>query len=541
MQLRNLAIGKRAGLIFSLLALLVLAMGGSNLYQTNRMDDASIEVRGTWLPGIIALSEIGTAIGNARALTLRGIIVDDRAEQRRAVSTARSIQGALPGQFAAYESTITQAQERELFKRFIHTYETYQGLQEQILDAIDDDHLDEADRLVNGPLVDYANAMMSALGELIRFNSTGASEAAKRSDEASDDAFFFALVALVVILGVTVTVALVLTRSIVTPLGEAVVIAERVASGDLTRDITVIGKDEPAMLLAALRTMQGNLRATIQQIGSSSDQLASASEELHAVTEDANRGLHQQNAEIEQAATAVNQMTAAVEEVARNAVSTAAASKESDEAGRQGFIQVNDAITSIRTLAGQVTQASVRASELASQTRDISTVLDVIRGIAAQTNLLALNAAIEAARAGEAGRGFAVVADEVRSLAQRTQSSTEEIEEMIDNIQTGTQGTVDALLAGAGQAEQTLKSAANAGMALERITASITHINERNLIIASASEQQAQVAREVDRNLTNIRDLSLQTAAGANQTSASSQELSRLAIELSGMVTRFRV
>ena len=539
--MRNLAIGKRAGLIFSLLALLVLAMGGSNLYQTNRMDDASIEVRGTWLPGIIALSEIGTAIGNARALTLRGIIVDDRAEQRRAVSTARSIQGALPGQFAAYESTITQAQERELFKRFIHTYETYQGLQEQILDAIDDDHLDEADRLVNGPLVDYANAMMSALGELIRFNSTGASEAAKRSDEASDDAFFFALVALVVILGVTVTVALVLTRSIVTPLGEAVVIAERVASGDLTRDITVIGKDEPAMLLAALRTMQGNLRATIQQIGSSSDQLASASEELHAVTEDANRGLHQQNAEIEQAATAVNQMTAAVEEVARNAVSTAAASKESDEAGRQGFIQVNDAITSIRTLAGQVTQASVRASELASQTRDISTVLDVIRGIAAQTNLLALNAAIEAARAGEAGRGFAVVADEVRSLAQRTQSSTEEIEEMIDNIQTGTQGTVDALLAGAGQAEQTLKSAANAGMALERITASITHINERNLIIASASEQQAQVAREVDRNLTNIRDLSLQTAAGANQTSASSQELSRLAIELSGMVTRFRV
>ncbi|MDU9414294.1 methyl-accepting chemotaxis protein [Pseudomonas sp. zfem005] len=541
MQLRNLAIGKRAGLIFSLLALLVLAMGGSNLYQTNRMDNASIEVRGTWLPGIIALSEIGTAIGNGRALTLRGIIVDERAEQLRAVSTIRGIQAALPGQFAAYESTIAQAQDRELFKRFIHTYETYRGLQEQILDAIDDDHLDEADRLVNGPLVDYANAIMSALGELIRFNSTGASEAAKRSDEASDDAFFFALVALVVILGVTVTVALVLTRSIVTPLGEAVVIAERVASGDLTRDITVIGKDEPAMLLAALRTMQGNLRATIQQIGSSSDQLASASEELHAVTEDANRGLHQQNAEIEQAATAVNQMTAAVEEVARNAVSTAAASKESDKAGRQGFIQVNDAITSIRTLAGQVTQASVRASELASQTRDISTVLDVIRGIAAQTNLLALNAAIEAARAGEAGRGFAVVADEVRSLAQRTQSSTEEIEEMIDNIQTGTQGTVDALLAGAGQAEQTLKSAANAGMALERITASITHINERNLIIASASEQQAQVAREVDRNLTNIRDLSLQTAAGANQTSASSQELSRLAIELSGMVTRFRV
>ena len=180
-------------------------------------------------------------------------------------------------------------------------------------------------------------------------------------------------------------------------------IAERVASGDLSRDISVVGKDEPALLLAALKGMQANLRATIQQIGSSSDQLASASEELHAVTEDSNRGLHQQNAEIEQAATAVNEMTAAVEEVARNAASTAAASKESDDEGRRGFAQVNEAIASIRTLAGQVTQASVQASELANQTRDISTVLDVIRGIAAQTNLLALNAAIEAARAGEAG------------------------------------------------------------------------------------------------------------------------------------------
>jgi methyl-accepting chemotaxis protein len=539
--LRNLKIGKRAGLIFALLALMVLAMGGINLYETGRMDAASTEVRGTWLPGVVALSELGAAIGDTRALTLRSIIVDEPAVRQHTMARIKANLQALPKQFEAYEGAIAQAENRKLYDHFVSTYETYRGLQQQILDAVDAGRIDDADRLANGPLAEYAGTMTRALDELIRFNSENAFAAAQLSDEAADEARVVAVVALSAILLITVGAATLLTRSIILPLGEAVAIAERVASGDLSRDISVVGKDEPALLLAALKGMQANLRATIQQIGSSSDQLASASEELHAVTEDSNRGLHQQNAEIEQAATAVNEMTAAVEEVARNAASTAAASKESDDEGRRGFAQVNEAIASIRTLAGQVTQASVQASELANQTRDISTVLDVIRGIAAQTNLLALNAAIEAARAGEAGRGFAVVADEVRSLAQRTQSSTEEIEVMIDNIQTGTQGTVGALLAGAEQAEQTLRSAASAGAALERITASISQINERNLIIASASEEQAQVAREVDRNLMNIRDLSMQTAAGANQTSASSQELSRLAIELSTMVTRFRV
>ncbi len=539
--MRNLKIGKRAGLIFALLALMVLAMGGINLYETGRMDAASTEVRGTWLPGVVALSELGAAIGDTRALTLRSIIVDEPTVRQHTMARIKANLQALPKQFDAYESAIVEAENRKLYDHFVSTYETYRGLQQQILDAVDAGRIDDADRLANGPLAEYAGTMTKALDELIRFNAENAFAAAQLSDEAADEARVVAVVALSAILLITIGAATLLTRSIILPLGDAVAIAERVASGDLSRDISVVGKDEPALLLAALKGMQANLRATIQQIGSSSDQLASASEELHAVTEDSNRGLHQQNAEIEQAATAVNEMTAAVEEVARNAASTAAASKESDDEGRRGFAQVNEAIASIRTLAGQVTQASVQASELANQTRDISTVLDVIRGIAAQTNLLALNAAIEAARAGEAGRGFAVVADEVRSLAQRTQSSTEEIEVMIDNIQTGTQGTVGALLAGAEQAEQTLRSAASAGAALERITASISQINERNLIIASASEEQAQVAREVDRNLMNIRDLSMQTAAGANQTSASSQELSRLAIELSTMVTRFRV
>lgn len=186
-----------------------------------------------------------------------------------------------------------------------------------------------------------------------------------------------------------------------------------------------------------------------------------------------------------------------------------------------------------------VQTTSTLVEGLAEQGRDIGKVLDVIRSIAEQTNLLALNAAIEAARAGEAGRGFAVVADEVRALAHRTAQSTREIEQMVAGIQTGTGDAVQSMALNTSRTHSTLELAQAAGEALEQITDAISHINERNLVIASASEEQAQVSREVDRNLVNIRDLSTQSAAGASQTSAASHELSRLAVDLNGMVARF--
>ncbi|WP_442964432.1 methyl-accepting chemotaxis protein [Pseudomonas sp. KNUC1026] len=255
--------------------------------------------------------------------------------------------------------------------------------------------------------------------------------------------------------------------------------------------------------------------------------------------EQSTRSLQAQNDEIDQAATAVNQMTSAVDEVASNAVSTAEVSRNSDDQTRQGQSEVEQTVAAIESLVGDVLSASSQAQGLAGQAQDIGKVLEVIRGIAAQTNLLALNAAIEAARAGEAGRGFAVVADEVRSLAQRTQDSTQEIEQMIGSIRSGTDGTVSALQQSAEQAGSTLQRASSAGQSLVRITDAIGQIKQRNEVIASAAEEQAQVARTVDRSLVSIRDLSNQTAAGATQTAAASQELSRLAIDLNTLVTRF--
>ncbi|WP_434154812.1 methyl-accepting chemotaxis protein [Pseudomonas sp. JZ134] len=285
--------------------------------------------------------------------------------------------------------------------------------------------------------------------------------------------------------------------------------------------------------------MQGNLRSTIGQINDSAHQLSSASEEMNAVMSESTRGLQRQNDEIEQAATAVNEMTAAVEDVAGNAVSTSEASRAASQSAAQGRTQLTEAINSIQALTTDVLGASQSAEELAEQALNISKVLDVIRAVAEQTNLLALNAAIEAARAGDAGRGFAVVADEVRALAHRTGESTREIESMIGSIQQGTGHTVQALQSSAERARSTLEKANAAGEALSTITSNVADINDRNLLIASASEQQAQVAREVDRSLVSIRDLSVQTAAGAQQTSVATQELSRLAVDLNGLVRRF--
>ncbi|WP_375139223.1 methyl-accepting chemotaxis protein [Pseudomonas japonica] len=287
--------------------------------------------------------------------------------------------------------------------------------------------------------------------------------------------------------------------------------------------------------------MQVNLRRTLTELGDSSNQLASTSEEMAAVTDDALRGIQRQNDEIAQSATAMNQMSAAVDEVANNAVLASEAARASSTAAEHGHEQVTQTVASINDLQGAVDRAAGELNALAGQVRSIGGVLEVIRGVAEQTNLLALNAAIEAARAGEAGRGFAVVADEVRALAHRTQQSTAQIEEMVVAIQAGTDKAVNSMAESSDRARVSVDVAQAAGAALADITAAIAQINARNLNIASATEEQAQVAREVDRSLVSIRDLSTQTAAGAQQTAAAGNDLSRLAVSLNATVLRFKL
>ncbi|AIL62747.1 methyl-accepting chemotaxis protein [Pseudomonas alkylphenolica] len=541
MNLRSMNIAPRAGLGFGLVALLVLALGVFALMQMTSMRQQSEQVDSNWLPSVVAVGQMTQDTLRIRALTLRLLINRDPQSLQQNKARIEDIKAGLSKAQQQYQALIVLPEEQSLFDRYLKIEQQYMGLQAQVTQLSLQGQVDAATAVVNGEMNQLADQLTATLNELIALNNLHANKATDLAAAVYNNARVWVIALLLGALLMTVILALTLTRSIVRPLAQSLQVAEIVATGDLTPQIAVHGADEPARLLAALKQMQQSLRETIGRISDSSSQLASASEELSAVTEDATRGLMQQSQEIEQAATAVNQMTTAVEEVASNAVATSEASRESDRIARQGREQVRLTVVSIESLAAGVTSNAEEVGQLAQQVHGITKVLDVIGAIAEQTNLLALNAAIEAARAGDAGRGFAVVADEVRALAHRTQQSTREIEQMIHGIQQGTERAVEGMQQSNERAQSTLEGAHAAGAALEEIAAAISLINERNLVIASASEQQAQVAREVDRNLTNIRDLALQTSAGANQTNAASQALSQLAIDLNGLVGRFSV
>ena len=541
MTVRNMNIAPRAALGFGVLALLVFGLGAFALMQMSSMRKQSDLVESKWLPSVMELGTMGQDLMRIRTLTLRLMLNRSPDALQENYTKIDHLKTGLQSTEQHYVALIGSPRERELYDGFSAAKQAYFQRQNRVMDLSRQHQMDDALQVINGEMNQYADKMTQALNDLTAINRKGAGEATDLAQQVFGNAQTWVTGMIVLTALLTLVLAWGLTRSIVQPLAQALGIAQVIAAGDLTADIAVQGRDEPARLLEALKAMQLSLRRTILRISDSSSQLASASEELSTVTEDSTRGLHQQSLEIDQAATAVNQMTAAVEEVARNAVATSEASDESERIAQRGRQQVKETVDSINHLAEDVTQTGDQVGILAQKVYGITKVLDVIRSVAEQTNLLALNAAIEAARAGEAGRGFAVVADEVRALAHRTQSSTQEIELLVSDIRQGTDQAVEAMQGSNSRARSTLELAQSAGVALDEIAAAITLITERNTVIASASEEQAQVAREVDRNLTNIRDLALQSSAGANQTSAASQDLSRLATDLNGMVAAFSV
>ena len=345
--------------------------------------------------------------------------------------------------------------------------------------------------------------------------------------------------ALAMILGLLAAWAI--TRQIIIPLRQTLAAAERVASGDLRHDLHSDRRDELGQLQASMQRMTQGLRELIGGIGDGVTQIASAAEELSAVTEQTSAGVNNQKVETDQVATAMNEMAATVHEVARNAEQASEAALAADQQAREGDRVVSEAVAQIERLAREVVNSSEAMNQLKAESDKIGSVLDVIKSVAQQTNLLALNAAIEAARAGEAGRGFAVVADEVRSLAQRTQQSTEEIEELIAGLQSGTQRVASVMDASRQLTDSSVELTRRAGGSLDTITRTVSSIQAMNQQIATAAEQQSATAEEINRSVMNVRDISDQTSAASEETASSSVELARLGTHLQGLVGRFKL
>ncbi|WP_426117735.1 methyl-accepting chemotaxis protein [Pseudomonas sp. DSP3-2-2] len=543
MNLRHFNIAPRSLLCFGFFAVLVTAFGLFSLDQSADLKESRNVLQNNVLPTVQAVDQIKAdlltiRLWNGSLRTAKDTDTADAARQR--IMQARS---SLETDVRKLEPLMTSDQGKQAFISMTRNITSYLSVHARYMDAVTQQREDTITALTQstGEMTLAADLLAKDINEVSRLIDVSVAQTNAAADQTYAQARNVTIAAILVALAATLALAALFTRSLTAPIAKALAIAEQIAANDLSKPIDADGRDEPGRLLAALSIMQQNLRRTLGELGDSSNQLAATSEEMTAVTEDALRGVQRQNDEINQAATAINQMSAAVEEVARNAVLASTAAQDSSQSAAHGRQRVDETVSVIHELHQAVGVTATEIDGLAVQVQGISGVLDVIRGIADQTNLLALNAAIEAARAGEAGRGFAVVADEVRALAHRTQQSTAEIEKMIASIQGGASKAVSAMSHSSERARASLDVAEAAGHALADITAAIVQINERNISIASATEEQAQVAREVDRNLTSIRDLSVQTAAGANQTSAASSELSQLAVGLNQLVIRFRM
>lgn len=540
-MIRQLKIGQRSILAFGILGLITLILGVIAISQFSRTGTVAETLVSLRVPAAITVGELRRDFLLTRLQTVNAIYAKDEQSRNAAINQLEQLNTNFTANMQKMAGFVESVDGKQLLSQIASSRVEYDNQHMRLMAYIRAGNLEQADQFRHQGFNELGLKVTESLNELGRYQQQRAASAGDDVRSIIKAANLMMVVAIVIAVVLVIVFAWIFSSSLLKPIQMALTASQNIAAGDLTSQFNDVHRDEMAEMIRSLARMQQQLKQTIVAINDSSNQLSTTAEELSVVTEQSTRVLHNQSDELEQAATAVTELTTAIEEVARNAAATSQNSDLADTKAKSGYDKVKHTISTVGELEREIGHTRNGVQTLAAQIKDISQVLDVIRAIAEQTNLLALNAAIEAARAGDSGRGFAVVADEVRALAHRTQQSTKEIESMMQAIQNETANTVKAITVSSEKAERTRHIAQEAGDALAQIASAIVQINEQNLTIASAAEEQATVAREVDRNLVNLRELSVQTSAGANQTSASSNELAKLAEQLHQLVQKFHI
>lgn len=411
----------------------------------------------------------------------------------------------------------------------------------QVLSTIEGEPKGQLDQL-DGPLYAQIDPISEKITQLVNLQLRVARQEFESIEQVYDDnVFTLLLLSTLIILGL-IAVAVYVYRSMVYPLQYMQRTIEQISEqSDLTLSLNIKGKNELGAISQSFNNMMSQMRHIIAEILSATNQLSDSAQSMTLVSEKSQTSINIQREEIEQVAAAMNQMSSTSQEISNNAKQADTDARDTSTQAQQGTDIVNQAVAATNALIVDVQGVSQKIKALESDSENIGSIVDVIKSIAEQTNLLALNAAIEAARAGDQGRGFAVVADEVRTLAQRTQISTQEIQEAIESLQSGTSVAVSAMSQGQERAEHTGSKASEAGTALTAISSAVNNITNMNTLIASASIEQSSVSEEINKSLSKLHVAANESSGGAEQINTSSTELLKLSDDLKGLVTRFKV
>ena len=535
----NLKIGKKLGLGFGIVLALMAILGILSLVQFSRLDGAASDLGTNWLASVKEIGELRFDTAALRRDTLNYIVATDKRPHYEEKINKETV--TIAGDEQRYEPLISSDDERRIYQEFRATWDKYMIVNAQVRELAAQNKNAQAIILTQSEGSQTFEAAAQYLQEDVNLNNKGADASAKLAAEIYSSSRYWVIALLTGAIVTGLVIAVGIARSMSGAAGKMLVMIEDVANNNLAIADMETAEDEIGQAGLALNKMKNNLRELIQSIAGTAEHVASASEELSSSATQQSQSAETQNNQTTQVATAMQEMSSTVLQVSENSNKAAEASRQAAETAREGGSIVEETLTKMRLIADSVGATAKKMEELGKSSDQIGRIAGVIDDIADQTNLLALNAAIEAARAGEQGRGFAVVADEVRKLAERTTTATKEIAQMIKNIQDETKTAVAAMEAGTKQVEDGVQSTSRAGDSLKQIIHKSEEVGEMITHIATAATEQSSASEEINNNMEMIAKLVKESADGAQQSAKACQDLSGLALDLQNMVGKFNL
>ncbi|KAB7671908.1 methyl-accepting chemotaxis protein [Plesiomonas shigelloides] len=546
MLFKNINIGKKLLLSFSSLGLIILFVGSLSLFLFSKVDKESSYVTDNIVPSLIISSDISNAMSDLRRNQLALLLSTDEKSSNDNLSRIDIFLKDTDKAIKEYKKYANKSKEE--YNNLSKQWSDYITLNNTFVSMIQSGNTEQAKKILMLDGTELIFSLDNSIASIISINERSSQERKTQLNKITATSKSIIPSAIILAIILVAILATLITRQIRNPLLILLEQANQISRGNLLRgplcnflESGKVPNDEIGQLAYAIQNMKNNLTELVTEISSSVSQLSSSVEEVSAIAEQSAYGMQRQQNEVSQLATAMHEMQSTVQEVSRNTTDAAETAQQASDSSDSGSKVVRDAIESIELVAQEIEHSGQVVQQLEQDSASISVVLDVIRNIADQTNLLALNAAIEAARAGEQGRGFAVVADEVRTLAQRTQDSTAEINKIIDILQSRAAEAGQAMLISQQKMNTSVEQARNAGATIEQINNAVMKISDMNTQIASATEQQTSVTNELNRSIVAINNASDEVAQGANQTAQACIELNQLATNLQHVTSRFSI